>query len=143
MSDLTMTTATLTTLHPVLVALDTLTPPPTAKGRYVLSKAAAKVATEHTLYEKALMDFLKTVVTTDDKGEPLFTPAAEGRGVTFSIAVEKVEEYRVGMEGLANEPVVLAGVRQITHAELGACPITVEQERVLIAAGLLEDAEPT
>lgn len=142
MSDLTMTTATLTTLHPVLTALDGLTPPPTPKGRYVLSKAAGKVAAEIEVYQKALSAFLKTVVTQDDKGEPIFTPVESG-GVSFQIAADKIEEYRTGMTGLAEEQVTLAGVRQITHAELGACPITVEQERVLIAAGLLEDAEPT
>lgn len=141
MPDLTLTTGQLAALHPVLIALDTLTPPPTPKGRYVLSKAATQVAAEHTAYQKVVLEFLKTVVTRDEKDEPIFTPTDAG-GVSFTIAPEKLADYQSGIAGLADEPVTLTGVRQITHAELGACPITVEQERVLIAAGLLEDAEP-
>ena len=142
MPDLTITTQQLSQLQPTLAAISGLTPPPTPKGRYVLSKAQEKAAAEYTTYQKSLMDFIKTMVTQDEAGEPILEDAGNGQ-VRFTIRPDKQDEYAAGTKGLAEESVTLIGVRQITHAELGACPITIEMERALIVCGLLEDVEPT
>lgn len=141
MSDLTVTASQIAALHATLSAVERLSPPPTPKGRYVLSRASERVVAEAALIEKATMGLVRLCATVDDQNEPILTPDGEGR-VSFSLRPEKVVEYQDALGGLMAESVVLAGVRQITHAELGECPITVEQERVLIAAGLLEDCEP-
>lgn len=141
MADLTITLKTLIPLHPVLTAVLKLTPPPTAKGRYALSRAGQKVEDAITLYAENEEALIKRCAVTREDGTVAFVERPDGRR-GFDLKPELRDEYHRELAGLQAESVTLAGCRMITHAELGACPITGEQEKVLIAAGLLEDAEP-
>lgn len=140
MPDLTLSTKTLIEVHPVLAAVEQLTPPMTAKGRYALAKATAKTGPAYELYSKQAIDLMKKVATRDEKDMPILKQT--DAGITFNVRPECQEEYAKESAALLEEEVVLSGCRAITHAELGNCPITGQQERVLIAAGLLVDEEP-
>ena len=142
MTDLTITTAQLTALQPVLAQIEGLSPPPSPKGRYVLAKAAQKATAEHDTYQKAFKAFLDAMVVCDDEGKPIYGEGATAGTVSFTIQKDKVDEFNAGATAMGEEKVTLAGVRQITHAELGDCPITVAMEKVLVECGVLEDAEP-
>ena len=141
MPDMTMSTDQLIALAPVLAEIETLTPPPTAKGRYALAKASAKVGPAFKLYAEQEQKLVARVAVKDDKGNPKMRDLGNGRA-QFDVAPEFKDEYAQEMAELKSEPVVLEGVRAVTHAELGVCPLTVAQEKVLIASGLLEDKEP-
>lgn len=137
---LTLTTQLLTELWPVLHALDTKEPAPTAKGGYVLGKAADQAQPATARYEREHMKLLTRCATVDDAGVPMVVQ--EGTQVQFTLRGDAKEEYTREAAALLEEPVTLVGVRMLTNAELGACELTVKQRRVLIAAGLLADEEP-
>lgn len=142
MPELTLTTDQLTQLAPVLAAIENLSPPPTAKGRYALAKASAKVGPAFKLYVEQEGKLVARVAVKDEKGNPILKDLGNGQA-HFEVAPEFKDEYAKETADLKSEPVILDGVRAVTHDELGACPITVAQERVLIACGLLEDKDPT
>ncbi len=132
MPDLTITTEQLTRLAPVLAALAPLSPPPSANGRYAIIRATEKAESAIKPFataEAEMMTRLAVPGTIKDAGN--------GR-VTFSIAAEHQEEYATQRAAMFAEPITLTGVRAITRAELGECPITVQQDRVLVECGLLE-----
>ena len=136
MADLIVKASQLNVLATALAEMAPLTPPPTPKGRYVLAKAiplATKAAEAHGV---ALKAFLDGAVTQDEDGKPIYK--VNGNQMTFDVKAEHQAAY----VEIQNEDVTLAGVRQLTRAELGDCPITVQQEMVLIACGLLQDEEP-
>lgn len=137
MADVTVANSRLSALAQVLSQVAVLTPPPAPKGRYVLSKATPKVIKEAQAHEAAVTPLLDDFATCDAEGTPIFVDLPGG-GRSFAIRSEKQAEWNA----IQDELVTLAGVRQLTRAELGACPITVQQEMVLIECGLLEDAEP-
>lgn len=141
MADITITTEQLADLAPVLTEVLDLTPPPTAKGRYALAKVGAKVDPAFKVFAEQDAALAKRVATTDEKGAPVMT-ALPGGQVHFNVRPEMQDEYTAERKAILAEPVVLTGVRQITHAELGACPITARHEMILIECGLLEDKEP-
>lgn len=141
MPDITLTTDQLIELAPVLSEIEHLSPPPTAKGRYALAKAAAKVGPAFKLYAEQEQKLVARVAVKDKDGNPALQDMGNGKA-HFEIAPEFRDEYVKEMAELKSEPVVLEGVRAVTHAELGACPLTVAHERILIAAGLLEDQAP-
>ncbi len=140
MPDFTLTTKQALALYPVLIGIGPLTPPPTPKGRYVLGKATTGITGPASAAEKEGMDRARLVATRDDQDQPILkvTP----RGVTFDVQPSLRDEYAKDVAEWEAKPVVLTGVRQITRAELGECPITVEMELVLVECGLLEDTEP-
>lgn len=137
MSDLTITVAQLQPLATVLSAIATLSPPPKPKGRYVLTKALPTVVAAYQRHETSLAPMLDDFATQDAEGKPIFHAKPDGSR-TFAIRPEKVEEWTA----IQAETVTLEGVRMITRAEFGDCPVTVDQEMVLVSCGLLEDAEP-
>ena len=121
-------------LAPVLTDIEKLSPPPKAKGRYALAKVSAIAGPAFTILSTQQMA-LATRLGTDHK-------QAENGGVTFSIPTDRREEWATESAALLEETVTLTGCRMITNAELGECPLTIQQVRVLIACGLLEDVEP-
>jgi hypothetical protein len=132
-----------------LVALDAalsgifpLSPPPTPKGRYALSKAAKVIGPAHVLYEEQKLALLTKHALKDADGKAVTNTVGNtvqfdmGRGfgiTTPAFAAEFAE--------MNDEAIELTGCRMITHAELGDCPITVQQETALLGV-LLEDDEP-
>lgn len=141
MPDITLTTDRLIVLAPVLGAVEKLSPPPTPKGRYALAKAAAQVGPAFQLYVELEQKEIQRCGVKNDKDEVVAKVLPSG-GIGFDLLPDLKDEYNAAIKAMRSEEVTLTGVRQITHAELGVCPITAEQERVLIASGLLEDIEP-
>lgn len=141
MADLILTSKQLILLHPVLAAVEKLSPPPTAKGRYALAKAAAKAGPAFDLYADQERKLLLRCAVKNEDGSVKVKDLGNGQA-HFDWLPELAEEATKEMAALQAEEVVLSGVRMVTHAELGACPITGEQERILMAVGLLDDIEP-
>lgn len=135
-----LTIEKLLVLQPVLASVGDLTPPPANKGRYVLGKALDKATEEKGRYEAAYLKYAEEIVTQNADGKPIFNQ--QGGQIGFTVRPEKHEEHAQWVKDTQSEMVTLAGVRQITNAELGACPITAAQCGVLVACGLLEDVEP-
>lgn len=132
MPDLTITTEQLSRLAPALSALAPLSPPPSAAGRYAAIRATTKAETAFAAYAKAANELtVRCAVpgTLKDVG---------GGRASFTVKPELVETYAAESAALMAEPITLTGVRAITRAELGECPITIQQDRVLVECGLLE-----
>lgn len=113
-------------------------PPATPKGRYALAKAGEQVAGAAATYQKQALKLLNDHAKKDGAGKPQVTMTEAG----VSARPEDPVALQKALDDIGEEDTTLTGVRAITHAELGACPITGWQERMLIAAGLLEDKEP-
>ena len=142
MPDITVPMDLFIALAPALGDINTLKPPALPKGRYVLQKALDQCETPFTAFQKWEQAFIKRVAVCDaESGEPILKPLGNGFHFDYNPDV-KAEAEAERAEKFAT-PVVLAGLRMITHAELGNCPITGAQERLLIKVGLLEDSEPT
>lgn len=144
MADLVIASAKIPELDRALAALFPLAPPPTPKGRYALSKVAGVVGPAHATYRENYRALLLAHAITDADGKPIARDLGDGRtqydlGRGFG---QTTPEFDAALAELNDEPITLPGCRMITHAELGACPITVQQEQALIAAGILEDKEP-
>lgn len=138
MSDLTVAKKHLNALATTLSQMAPLTPPPSAKGRWVIVKAIPKVTEKATEYSKTLKEWLDGAVTKDEEGKPIYN--TNGPQMAFEFPDES---GRAQFNEIQDEQVTLEGVRQITRAELGDCPITVEQELVLVTSGFLDGSEPT
>lgn len=134
-------------LDAVLGGIFPLEPPPTPKGRYALSKVAGHTGPASVQFQKERLALLEKHAKKGDDGKPVseVVQTAQGPGMRFDmgrgLGVE-TPEYRAELATIEDEDILLVGCRMITHAELGKCPITVQQERVLIDTGLLEDKEP-
>lgn len=113
-----------------LQGVEVLSPPPAPKGRYVLAKATDAVLSALKPYEKARLGLVEQHADKTVKSAP------------GTVQIKDVAAFNADLEPMLDEPLTLAGVRQITRAELGPCPITTFQERVLVKCGLLEDKEP-
>lgn len=136
MADFTIRADQLHRLATTLGEMAPLTPPPSPKGRYVVAKALPVVTKAAEAHSAALKAFLDGAVTQDADGQPQYTQA--GALLTFEIR----PEHQAAYAELQAEMVPLAGVRQLLRAELGDCPVTIQQELALVACGFLEDAEP-
>lgn len=139
MTDLIVKASQLIPLDTALGPVLSLTPPPSPKGRYALAKAANAVGPAVQTFREQHVALLQLHAKKDAEGKPVMQQFADGRQ-QYDIA--DMEAFSVDFAAIQDEPIVLAGVRMITHAELGSCPITAAQEAVLIATGLLEDMEP-
>ena len=137
-----MTVQQLTQLASALQGVDSMSPPPKPKARYVFGKAVDAVQKELAVFEKTRKAFMDSYVTHDDQDQPIYLPAETPGMVTFTLREGTADEYAKGWAELHAEMVTLANVRQITRAELSDLPITVAQERTFVACGLVEDAEP-
>lgn len=142
MADLSFSTKLLVDLAPVLSALDTKEPPPEPKPRYVLGKAVDGVDRLLATFNKARQKHTDTFCVKDENGKPVYRPGDTPNTVQFDIIKGQESAYSDGLVAMMEEPVTLSGARCITRAEMGAFPLTVQQERVLIACGLLQDCEP-
>ncbi len=132
MPDLTLTTEQITRLSPVLSALAPLSPPPSANGRYAFIRATEKAESAIKPFATAEAEMMNRYAVPGT-----IKQAVPGR-VTFDITAEKQVEYAAQRAAMLAEPITLTGVRAITRAELGECPITIQQDRVLVECGLLE-----
>ncbi len=131
MPDLTITTEQLTRLAPVAAAVQPMAFP-TATARYVVIRFSEKV-------EAAIKPFAEAESGMMTKYAMPGSIKQNGAGrVTFDIAAEAQAAYTAERATLLAEPVTLTGVRALTRTELGECPITVQQDRVLVECGLLE-----
>ena len=142
MADLSFSTKLLVDLAPVLSAIDIKEPPPEPKARYILGRAVDGVDRLLTVFNKARQKHTDTFCVKDDDGKPIYRQGDVEGTVRFDIIKGQESAYSDGMLAMLEEPVTLSGVRVITRAEMGEFPLTVQQERVLIACGLLEDVEP-
>lgn len=115
-----------------------LSPPPTPKGRYALSKVATPIVGHAEKYRENHTALLEKHARKDKDGKPVKDAIPGG----FKYDLTDQAAFNAEKKEMDEEPIVLSGVRQITHAELGVCPITGAHERVLIELGLLEDKEP-
>lgn len=137
MADFTFATRRLVALVPALQQIATLSPPPSAKGRYALAKILAKAEPAYAVYQKEALALVERLAP---KGG--VRPGKLPDTIEFDLVPDQQPTFRAESEALLDEEVVLEGIRAITHAELGSCPITIAQERVLIECGLLDDVEP-
>lgn len=136
MPDHTISTEQLTMLAPALTAIQTLAPK-NAKCRYAIAKLTDATDVAFARFGKIVQQLATECAVPDSMRD-----TGNGR-VTFQIADQHRERYLRESAALLTEEVVLSGVRPITHAELGECPLTIEQEKVLIQCKLLDDVEPS
>lgn len=132
MPDQTLTTEQISRLALVLTDLGPLTPPPSANGRYAFIRATAKAEKLYKAFATAEIELTHRCAVPGS-----IKDIGNGRGA-FTVKPELAEEYATQRAALLAEPVTLAGVRAVTRAELGECPITIHQDRVLVECGLLE-----
>jgi len=134
----------LAALDLALGGMFSLTPPPTAVGRYALSRAAKVVGPAAQTFRaehQALL--LKHAL----KGEDRITPISRdlGNGLTqYDLGAgfgKTTPAFDAEFKAICDEPIVLTGCRMISHKELGDCPITLAQETALLGV-LLTDEPP-
>lgn len=131
----------LLSLDVALAGVLKLSPPPTPKGRYALAKAAKALGPAVQTYNEQKLALLQEHAKQED-GKPV--TRLDGQTITFDFGQGfgvVTPEVTAALGELNDEDVSLPGVRMISHAELGECPITAEQEMVLLGV-LLIDAEP-
>lgn len=115
----------------------------TIKGRYAMAKALDAIGPAATRYQKEKLALLKAHAKKDEHDIPITQTVGNVMSFDFGEGFSIVPpDVQAELDEMNDEDVTLSGVRQITHAELNACPITAAQESVLIKAGLLEDKEP-
>ena len=137
MADFSVPAAQIILFAQTLNQMTPLTPSPTPKGRYLCAKATPLALKAAQAHSEALEAFLNGAVTQDEDGKPIFKERGNQR--TFDFQTEELGKQFAEIQA---ELIPLAGVRQMTRVELGDCPITIEQEMILISAGFLEDSEP-
>lgn len=128
---------------PVAAALErvlAVTPPPTPKGRYALAKGADALAGPAKRFATEDLRLLTEYAARNPDGTAAVVAQGDGT-VRATLDPARRAEFEAARADLYSEPVVLTGVRAITHAELGACPITGADERTLLGL-FLEDQEP-
>src|ERR1043165_6698058 len=143
MPDLTKPTDKILGLANAFAGIGTLSPPPTPKGRYVWARALPQIQHAAAIYYGEERKLIEEHGKRDDAGKlvvrDIVLPNGE-KGQSYDL--KDAPAFNAAKQSLLDEPVTLTGVRPITRAELGACPITVQQEAWLVAGGLLEDTEP-
>jgi hypothetical protein len=129
-----------------LAALDTalagvfpLSPPPAPRGRYALAKAAKIIGAARQTFNEQHVALLTVHAVKDDAGQPV--PRDGTPEGSFSPKIADMDAFTKAFAELGDEVIELTGCRMISHAELGDCPITVQQETALLGV-LLTDEEP-
>lgn len=135
MADLTVSTDRLIRIWKGCLGVDELSPPMAVKARYVIAKAMGHMEDLVKKHDKAHDALARSCAKRDDKGKLI----RQGGG--FAIDPDAVDTYTEELQKLLDVEVVLPGVRLITRAEIGACPITQMTERHLLGF-LIEDVEP-
>jgi hypothetical protein len=111
-------------LNAGLALIFPLQPPPPARGKYWIAKIAQAVATELPLYRQEKYELLRKHAPKDDKNEPMLRSTVLPNGQT-RIDIDPVDRAAFTAEdaSLGATPIVVPGVPQLTHADLGDCPI--------------------
>ncbi len=141
---LTIKPSQLVPLNAVLGGLFQLQPAPNAKGRYILARAVPTVGPALKIYTDQKLALLQLMAIKDVEGEPVSRDTGGGN-IQFDLGNgfgNSTPEFDAALKAIDEEVITLTDCRTITHAELGACPITVQMEAVLIDCGLLENKEP-
>ncbi len=133
----------LVVLDAVLGGIFPLSPPPTALGRYALSRAAKVVGPAAQAFRAEHQALLVKHALKNPDGSPVAKDLGNGMtqydlGAGFG---KTTPEFDADFKAIGDEDIVLTGCRMITHAELGQCPITVAQETALLGV-LLQDEPP-
>ncbi len=109
----------------------------TPKGRYALARWGIACDAPSAAYGKKMGALIESVAL------PESIKALPTGGLTFDFKDAECRAlYAVESEKINSETVTVSGVRPITHAELGNCPLTGAQEKLLMVAGVLEMVEP-
>ena len=127
MADITVQTeikaGLLPSLHNDLLQIFPLQPPPEARGKYLLAKFAQFVTNELPTYNEHKLDLLKKHAPKDDKNEPILKVTDFGNGQS-SITIDPVDRAAFNKEDAELFNVVhKVNLPQLTHADLGKCPI--------------------
>lgn len=144
MADIVVKAGLIQDLAGTLGAVEHLTPSATPKGRYALSKACDAALPAAQRYTKERTALLEKHAKKEANGAAVKQPVGNG-GFQYDLGQgfgATTPEYDAELATINDEDITLSGCRMITHAELGSCPITAFQERILVKAGLLEDKEP-
>ncbi len=117
-------------LHQDLLAVFPLQPPPSARGKWIFAKYAQAIASELPKYIEHKHDLLRKYAPKDEKAEPILVVTDFGNGQSqVSIPTDHFKAHpeiqaafvKEDLE-LSNTPLVL-NLPQLTHTDLGACPI--------------------
>ncbi len=146
MSDIThvsVKASQLPVLDAALGGLFSLTPPPTAIGRYALARAAKVVGPAAQEFRAQHQALLVKYATKNEDGTPMTRDVGNGMmqydlGAGFG---KTTPEFDAEFRAISDEEIVLTGCRMVSHKELGDCPITLAQEVALLGV-LLTDTEP-
>lgn len=143
MPDLTIKAGKLEALANALMAVLPLTPPATPKGRYALARAHNAVAPCAALFADQKRHLLEKHAKRDEQGQPVIEDLGNGAyAYDLGLGIGRTTPaFDADFAALKDEDVTVSGVRAITHAELGACPITAAQESVLLGLFIV-DEEP-
>ncbi|MEX2155130.1 MAG: hypothetical protein WD825_17425 [Gemmatimonadaceae bacterium] len=138
MPDVTVTTKRAIELKAGFDLIEALTPPPAPRGRYALAKWSEKVNAAVELYQKQLKQQLEDHSHKDERGKAIRKDIGGGR-VKYALIDE--DAFTAASDALQEEEVTLTGVRPVTQAELGDCPVPVLALRLLLGT-VIEDKEP-
>lgn len=138
MSDVTISTDVLLRIEGALLAIESLTPTPPSKTGYALAKWATKVEEASLVYRKRLKKLYEAAADKDDKGRAKYEDLGHNR---VKYAIGDVHAVALEEEQMLTEEVTLAGLRPITLAELGTCPVGHGVIKVLLGTVII-DAEP-
>lgn len=139
---ITVKAASIVEVANVLAAVEQLSPPPLPKGRYALGKSAKAALGPAQFHLDKTQELRVEHAKKDGGGKPVTTDITINGQPAKKYEMVDEAAFNAALKAIGEEEVTLEGCRMITHAELGACPITAYQERVLIDAGLLDDKEP-
>ena len=119
-----------------------LSPPPTAVGRYALSRAAKVVGPAAQAFRAEHQTLLLNHAVKGEDGKPVTRDAGNGMtqydlGAGFG---KTTPAFDAEFKAIGDEGIVLTGCRMITHKELGDCPITLAQETALLGVLLVDEA---
>ncbi len=138
-----LTASQLLPVDAALAGLFPLSPPPTPKGRYALSRAAKVIGPAVQTYRENHQALLVKHAVKDADGKPVTQDLGKGL-IQYDLGAgfgRTTPAFDADLKALGEEVIDLTGCRMISHAELGDCPITVQQETALLGV-LLIDAEP-
>lgn len=141
MADLVFSTRILVDLYPALLACGPLTPPMSPQGRYIVRKATEHTEKDYAAFQKEEQALIEKFGKRDEAGT-LLAPAVNPRG-GLSYQLADPVAFTAARDALLDVQVTVTGLRPITRAELGECPVTIGIEAALIKAGLLQELELT
>ncbi len=139
MADLSFSTRILIDLYPALLRVGDTGSALNPQGRYIVRKATEKAKTDYMAFAAEEQKLIEQFGKRDAEGK-LIPPTVNARGGLTHQLSDPVA-FSTARDGLMDVQVTLTGLRAITREELGACPITPNDETALVAAGLLAELE--